>query len=200
MNQSVAVIDSNEQAFRRLRSDFGGRTIRGVGFDRDLLIAAGIEDADAFAAVSSGDNSNIISARVAREVFGVPIVVARIYDPQRAEVYERLGITTVATVAWTTGQFLRRINPGGVAEHWRDPTGTVLLAEVSFDPRWIGRAVNELSRATGARIAFLTRYGKAILPDANTVLQDGDLLQMLCHPEDKAKISEIAGNPPERGD
>jgi trk system potassium uptake protein TrkA len=110
---TVAVIDQTKEAFRRLGADFEGRTIVGVGFDRDTLLEAGIEGAQAFAAVSNGDNSNILAARVARESFGVTNVVARIYDPGRAEIYQRLGIPTVATVIWATDQILRRLTPGG---------------------------------------------------------------------------------------
>ena len=106
---SVAVIDQAKEAFRRLGPDFKGRTITGVGFDRDTLLEAGIEGADAFAAVSNGDNSNILAARVARESYGVTNVVARIYDPGRAEIYQRLGIPTVATVIWATDQIMRRL-------------------------------------------------------------------------------------------
>lgn len=199
MGRSVAVIDADSESFRRLRPDFGGKTIKGVGFDRDLMIAAGIEEADAFAAVSSGDNSNIVSARVARETFGVPVVVARIYDPRRAEIYERLGITTVATVAWTAGQFLRRIDPGGARELWRDGTGTLVLAEVAYDPSWIGLATDDVGRRLGARIAFLTRFGQALLPQADTVLQDGDLLHVLCPARDKALVAQVASTPPGGG-
>ena len=110
-----------------------GKTVKGVGFDREVLIEAGIEDADGFAAVSSGDNSNILSARVVRETFGVHNVVARIYDPGRAEVYERLGIPTVATVRWTADQVLRRLLPAGSEPQWRDPSGSVRLMEVHVD-------------------------------------------------------------------
>jgi trk system potassium uptake protein len=106
---TVAVVDQDPTAFRRLGAGFGGRRVTGVGFDQDTLREAGIEDAGAFAAVSSGDNSNIIAARVAREMFGVENVAARIYDPKRAEVYQRLGIPTVATVRWTADQMLRRL-------------------------------------------------------------------------------------------
>src|ERR671920_2310757 len=109
MGQTVAVIDRDAKAFRRLGADFRGQQVTGIGFDRDTLIEAGIERAQAFAAVSSGDNSNIIAARVARETFGIENVVARIYDPGRAEVYQRLGIPTVATVRWTSDQVLRRL-------------------------------------------------------------------------------------------
>ena len=123
-NHTVAVIDAEPDSFRRLGPDYNGTKITGFGFDRAVLIEAGIERADAFAAVSSGDNSNIIAARVARETFGLKEVVARIYDPGRAEVYERLGITTVATVKWTADQVLRRLLPAGAEPNYRDPSGT----------------------------------------------------------------------------
>src|SRR6476661_6685127 len=124
---SVAVIDRDAAAFRRLSAEFSGQRVTGVGFDRDTLVEAGIERAEAFAAVSSGDNSNIIAARVARETFSVENVVARIYDPRRAEVYQKLGIPTVATVRWTADQMIRRLLPQGVSSLWRDPTGEVVL-------------------------------------------------------------------------
>lgn len=196
MGRSVTIIDQDPEAFRKLSPTFGGKTITAIGFDRDALIAAGIREASAFAAVSSGDNSNIIAARVARETFGVGTVVARIYDPRRAEIYERLGIPTVATVAWTTGQILRRIDPSGVAEQWRDATGTMVLAEVAFAADWIGTLATEVVRGTGARIAFVTRYGQAMLTDDTTVLQEGDLLYVLCHPEDKPALVAAAAQGP----
>src|SRR5580698_437409 len=133
---SVAIIDQDRDAFRKLGSPFKGKKVVGIGFDQNVLIEAGIEHADAFAAVSSGDNSNVIAARVARESFGVKRVAARIYDPRRAEVYQRLGIPTVATVRWTADQMLRRLLPSGAEEHWRDPSGTVVLAEVDLSPAW----------------------------------------------------------------
>src|SRR3954468_234460 len=131
---SVAIIDQSPEAFRRLRGGFKGRRITGFGFDRDVLVDAGIEQASAFVAVSSGDNSNIISARVARETFGVENVVARIYDPKRVAVYQRLGIPTVGTVKWTTDHMLRRLLPEGAHAEWRDPTGHIALAEVAYNP------------------------------------------------------------------
>ena len=175
---SVAIIDQSKEAFRRLGSDFKGRTILGVGFDRDTLLEAGIDGADAFAAVSNGDNSNILASRVARENYGVTNVVARIYDPGRAEIYQRLGIPTVATVIWASDQILRRILPGGARSEWRDATGTVQLLEVHPHLNWYGRPISELETATESRVAFLTRLGEALIPDEHTVLQDGDLVHM----------------------
>ena len=128
---AVAVIDQDESSFRRLGTSFEGRTVTGVGFDRDTLRQAGIGEAYAFAAVSSGDNSNILAARVAREKFGVENVVARIYDPGRAEIYQRLGIPTVATVKWTSDQMLRRLLPQGHVPEHVDPSGRIAIAEIS---------------------------------------------------------------------
>jgi len=121
LGHEVAVIDRDPQAFRRLGPDFRGRQVVGFGFHRSVLDEAGLESADAFAAVSSGDNSNIIAARVARESYGVGKVVARIYDAKRAAVYERLGIPTVATVPWTTDRLLGMLLPDGARTRDRDP-------------------------------------------------------------------------------
>jgi trk system potassium uptake protein TrkA len=174
LGHEVAVIDRDLHAFRRLGADFHGQQVLGVGFDRQVLIEAGIEQAGAFAAVSSGDNSNIISARVARETFGVGRVVARIYDPKRAAVYERLGIPTVATVPWTTDRFLRMLLPEGVATAWRDPSGTVAVLQLPLHEGWVGHTVRDLEQTTGARIAFIVRFGNGVLPNSRTVLQADD--------------------------
>jgi len=164
LGHSVAIIDQKPRCIRRLGPDFQGDQVTGVGFDRHTLEKAGIERAGAFAAVSSGDNSNIISARVARETFSVPHVVARIYDPKRAEVYERLGIPTVATVPWTTHRLLSLLLGDKHIEDWRDPSGSVALVQVAVDDGWVGRRVSEFEGTTGARVAFLTRFGKGMLP------------------------------------
>ena len=151
----------------------------GIGFDREVLSRAGIERADGFAAVSSGDNSNIIAARVARETFGVRQVAARIYDPRRAEVYERLGIPTVATVRWTADQILRKLLPEGSEPLWRDATGKVVLTQVSVSPSWIGEPVKALEASAGTRIAYIDRLGEAIVPLPGTVLQEGDVVHVI---------------------
>jgi len=187
----VAVIDQNADAFRRLGPSFSGKRVSGVGFDRDTLLEAGIEDAYAFAAVSSGDNSNILAARVARENYGVANVVARIYDPGRAEVYQRLGIPTVATVRWTVDQMLRRLLPRGSELEWRDPSGTMALAQVHVDPQWIGHRLRRLEADSGARIAFITRLGEGLLPDADTVVQDGDLVHVVMRHSDAERVEAV---------
>ena len=192
---TVAVIDIEADSFRRLGPDFAGKTVKGVGFDREVLLEAGIEQADGFAAVSSGDNSNILSARVVRETFGVETVVARIYDPGRAEVYERLGIPTVATVRWTADQVLRRLLPGGSEPHWRDPSGSVRLMEVHVDRSWVGQSVAQIEAITEARVPFILRMGSGIVPKQSTIFQDGDLLYAAVPDATLAKVEAVLAAP-----
>ncbi|MCU1601375.1 MAG: potassium transporter TrkA [Frankiales bacterium] len=196
---SVAVIDQEATAFRRLSTEFAGERVTGVGFDRDTLIEAGIERAEAFAAVSSGDNSNIIAARVARETFGVENVVARIYDPARAEVYQKLGIPTVATVRWTADQVLRRLLPEGMLSEWRDPSGKVVLAELAYDPAWVGHKVSQLEEESGARVALITRFGEGTVPVRGTIVQDGDLVHVTMAWDQREDIERVFATAPTEG-
>ena len=173
---SVAVVDRRRQAFRRLPDTFGGQRIVGVGFDRQRLAEAGIDRAGALAAVTSGDNSNIVVARVAREAFGVERVVARIYDPRRASIYERLGIPTIATVQWTTERVLRRILPDAPAVEWVDPSAKVCLLERAVPPAWAGRPVADLEVDGVARVSAVSRLGESGLPRADHIVQEGDTI------------------------
>ena len=176
---SVAVIDQTPEAFRRLPTDFGGQVVTGMGFDREVLEAAGVKDAFGFAAVSSGDNSNILAARVVRETFGVTNVVARIYDPDRAEVYERLGIRTVATVRWAADQVLRAILPSESTGLYSDPSGKVTLHRLDPHGDWIGRPYSDLETVGGTRIAFIRRFGIGELLSPGSVVQQGDTVFLL---------------------
>jgi trk system potassium uptake protein TrkA len=193
---SVAIIDQSPAAFRRLGPEFAGDQVTGVGFDRVTLGRAGIDQAGAFAAVSSGDNSNIIAARVARETFGVAHVVARIYDPKRAEVYERLGIPTVATVPWTVNRFLSALLGDKHVEDWRDPSGAVSLVQVALHEDWVGQKVKALEAATGARVAFVTRFGRGVLPTGGTMLQDGDQVHVLVTDDIADAVERVATTAP----
>ncbi|RKS77637.1 trk system potassium uptake protein TrkA [Motilibacter peucedani] len=195
---TVAIIDRRADAFRRLGSHFMGTRVEGEGFDRDTLLEAGIERASALAAVSSGDNSNILAARVARETFGVDHVVARIYDPGRAAVYQRLGIPTVATVRWTADQVLRRLLPEGSSVEWHDETGTVQLAEVAVATAWVGTRLSRLEQESGARVAFVTRFGEGVLPTADTVVQDGDLVHVVMRESEVAHVESVFARGPQQ--
>ncbi|MFL0578410.1 potassium channel family protein [Dietzia sp. 179-F 9C3 NHS] len=174
----VVVIDRQASAFVRLPDAFRGRTITGVGFDQRVLEEAGVAGADAFAAVSSGDNSNIIAARVARERFGVERVIARIYDAGRAEVYERLGIPTIATVPWATRRFVHFLTGGSGPVVWRDETGSVSVVALDAPDVWVGARVDELGTRAGGRVVAVTRFGECRVPDARTLVQADDLLHL----------------------
>jgi len=200
LGHSVAIIDRDAAAFRRLSADFAGQQITGVGFDRDTLLEAGIDRAHAFAAVSSGDNSNIIAARVARETFGLDNVVARIYDANRAAVYQKLGIPTVATVRWTADQVIRRLLPEGEDTEWRDPSGRVVLAELAYSRGWIGQRISRLEAATGSRVALLTRLGDGMLPHVESVLQEGDLLHVMARGDRLDQVVAVLAAAPQAGE
>ena len=196
---SVAVIDQDPDAFRRLGSSFKGRKVIGVGFDQTVLEQAGIREAGAFAAVSSGDNSNIIAARVARETFGVQKVIARIYDSKRAEVYERLGIPTVATVPWTASRLLKSVLGESTAEAWRDPSGAIVMLQVSPHEGWVGHKLSEFEAATGSRVGLITRFGVGELPTVSTLIQAGDTIHVLTTDARTPLLRDVASTSPEGG-
>jgi len=173
---TVAIIDRQEKAFRRLADDFAGTKVVGVGFDRDRLAEAGIERADALASVTNGDNSNILVARIARETFGIDRVVARIYDPRRAVIYQRLGIPTVATVSWTTDQVMRRLLPGDQPHDWLDPSAKVCLVEHALPAAWGGKKLAPLNEPGCYWLTAVTRFGTAEIVTPNLVGQEGDVL------------------------
>jgi trk system potassium uptake protein TrkA len=196
-SHDVSVIDTNPDAFRRLGPSFNGTKVTGIGFDQGVLERAGISRADAFAAVSSGDNSNIIAARVARETFGIQQVVARIYDPGRAEVYQRLGITTVATVKWTADQVLRRLLPAGAEPDFRDPSGTIRVDQVPLNEAWVGKRTVKFQEESGSRIAWIDRLGEGMLPTRETVMQEGDLLHLVMREENADRVYAAFHDGPE---
>ena len=173
---TVAVIDRQERAFRRLPEGFSGKTVVGVGFDRDRLTEAGIQEASALAAVTNGDNSNILVARVARETYGIERVVARIYDPRRAAIYERVGIATIATVQWATERVLRRILPDTHAVEWIDPSAKVCLIERLVPSARAGKKLADVEIDGVARVVAVKRLGNSQVPGPSLVLQEGDVL------------------------
>jgi trk system potassium uptake protein TrkA len=173
---TVAILDKNARAFRRLKG-WDGPCIVGSGFDRDDLEKAGALHADALAAVTSGDNTNILTARIARETYSIPNVVARIYDPRRAEVYQRLGIPTVATVTWTIDQVRRRIFGEGM-DDWSDPSGRLTLVDRSLPDGWAGRSLGELEQPGRISLVAVSRAGVPRLDARDLVGQEGDVLHL----------------------
>ena len=184
----VIVVDRRADAFRRLGDHFVGKTLVGVGFDRDVLTTAGITTESSVAAVTSGDNSNILIARVARETFGVSHVVARIYDPRRASIYQRLGIATVATVSWASERVLRLLTESDSSTAWIDPTGRFTMIETRIPPSAAGTPVGDFEAASGGRVTLLGRFGESSLPSPSVLLQEDDLVQVIIAVDQVANI------------
>src|SRR5687767_12087616 len=178
LGHSVAIIDKNAKAFERLKHDFSGKKITGFAFDRDILEVAGISESDAFASVTSGDNSNILSARVAKEHYRVPAVVARIYDPRRAQIYQRLGIQTVATVRWTTDQILRTLMPDEVPVEYTVDNGEVVVTAIPVPHEVIGKRAREADLEGRRRIVAVSRFGVPRIPDKDFAFQEGDIIHV----------------------
>ncbi len=181
---AVVIIDKDKRAFqKRLPERWTGRAVLGYGFDRDHLEQAGIAEADALAAVTSGDNTNILSARIARETYEIPNVVARIYDPRRAVIYQRLGIPTVASVSWTVDQVIRKLVPDQLASEWTDASGELALIERVLPGSWAGRRLTDLDQGTMFRVVALSRGGAAQLPTSDLLGQEGDVIHVAVRKE-----------------
>jgi trk system potassium uptake protein TrkA len=178
LGHEIAVIDKNSKAFDRLREGFGGQLLSGFAFDRAILEEAGIKESAAFASVTSGDNSNILSARVVKEHYRVPHVVARIYDPRRAQIYQRLGIQTVATVRWTTDQILRFLLPDEVPVEYTVDNGEVVVTTIQAPPSVVGKSAVELDVGGRRRVVAVSRFGVPRVPDKKLTVQEGDILHV----------------------
>jgi len=172
----VTVIDKRAEAFDRYPPGDQARKIVGLGFDRDVLEEAGIREADAFIAVSSGDNSNIVSARVALEHYHVPKVIARIFDPRRAEIYERLNIPTVATTTWGVKQFQLMLLHTGKEVRESLGGGELLRVRVPVPSHLVGKPASSLNVDGHILVAGVSRGGKGFIPSSDSTLQEGDFL------------------------
>lgn len=176
---TVSVIDRDPKQFDvRLYPGFHGTRVVGLGFDRDVLEEAGIKDAEIFVSATRGDNSNIVSARIAKEHYRISKVAALIYDPRRARIYERLGITTVANVAWSADQLLARIVPSAGSVEWTIGSGEVVVIGVPVTPSLLGKPAIELNTPGKMVVSGLARFGEAMIPDDKTILQEGDFLHL----------------------
>lgn len=190
---SVAIIDKNGDAFRRLGDSFNGDRIVGSGFDRNTLALANAAGADAFAAVTNGDNTNILCARIAQSTYGIVNVVARIYDPKRARIYERLGIPTVPTVTWTTSQVKRWLLPTDDSVEWTDATGSLTLMERILPDRLAGRPLSELNIGNDVRVVAIVRGSEGRLDVDGLFGQEDDKVQFLVTPKGVSELADELG-------
>jgi trk system potassium uptake protein TrkA len=178
---SVTVVDKRQEAFDRLPPEFNAKTVVGVGFDREVLEEAGIREADGFMAVSNGDNSNIVSARVAREYFRVPNVVARIYDPRRAEIYERLNIPTVSSVRWAAKQIQYLLFHGRDELKETFAGGSLLHLHVPVPDHLVGKKVDSVTEDGRVEVIGVDRGGSGFIPKVDSTFQEGDIAHFIVH-------------------
>ena len=187
----VTVVDKDPRSFYRLGDNFRGAKVEGIGFDRDVLVKAGAEHADGLIATTSGDNSNIITARVARNVFRVPKVVARLYDPRRAEVYQRLGLQTVSSTAWGVSRVIQLIEHRDLNVIATLGSGEVEIAECETPPHWVGRTVNNVNVPGEINVVGITRRGKALIPTLGTVFQEGDRVEIAVSASSRSRLEDM---------
>lgn len=196
---SVAVIDKRTSAFERLPDEFSGQRVTGDGFHRVTLERAGVSQAYAFAAVTNGDNSNIIAARTVMENYNVERVVARIYDPDRAELYERMGIPTVASVVRTGTAVLKRLLPPSADQVWQDQTGAVALTRIRPANSWIGQSIASIEKTGRCRVPFISRLAGVVVAGSKMVVQEHDELFVAIESSNCAGLRKMLTNPPQEG-
>jgi trk system potassium uptake protein TrkA len=195
IGHEVTVIDHlDPSALVRLGTDFKGRVIRGIGFDRDVLIEAGIESAEAFVAASSSDNANIVAARTARNVFRVPRVVARLYDPLRAEVYQRLGLMTISTTTWGAERILEVITHTDLDVIHLFQDHDVTLVRVEVPARFNGHKITQMNIPGEVMAIAITRNAHTFIPVSGTIFQEGDTVYLTAIPSAMHRLEELLGN------
>ena len=177
-NHSVTAIDNDPSAFERLEPAFRGQTVPGDALDRDILIRAGIERADCLAALTPNDSINLVVARLAKEVFKVPKVVARMHDPRKSEIYRRLGVQTVSTVSLGMQRFAELLTFSTLDIVHSLGSGGVGIVESEIPPLLAGRMVNDLTVASEIQVVAISRGGKTFVPTLGTVFQQGDMIHI----------------------
>lgn len=192
-NHEIIVIDSSTEALDRLDKGFKGKKIKGVGFDKDVLIKAGIQMADAFAATSASDNANIVAARIARNIFGVPRVVARIFDPQRAEIYRRLGLLTISPTLWGAERIRELILHSELDPRMSFGCGDVSIISIEVPSQLINRQVKDLFVPGEVNVIAITRKNRAFLPASGTEFQKGDVIHLVVLAEAMERIKTLLG-------
>lgn len=187
----VAVIDKDPTAFKRLGEAFKGKAIEGVGFDRDVLKKAGIEQADAFIAVTNGDNHNIVGALVAKNKFRVPKVVARIYDPAREKLYQHLGIQTISSTAWAANKIKNLICHVELIRHFSFGNGEVEVVEGEISPQLAGRSINDLNIPGEIAVIAIVRFGRAFIPTSGVTFKEKDGIQVAVESSSLPKLKKM---------
>jgi trk system potassium uptake protein TrkA len=191
----VTVVDNDPTAFERLSASFGGRVIPGNGIDRDVLVQGGIEEADGMAAVTASDEINIVTTRLARQVFKVPRVVARVHDPLKAEIYQRLGLMTVTPVMLGTQRFRELLSFSPLYPIKRLGNGEVSIIEIEVPPGLVGRTVNDLNVPGEIQVTAITRGNKTDIPMSGAVFNEKDIIHMAVESSSTSHLKALLGLP-----
>ncbi len=190
---AVAVIDPDLKLLAHLGPEFPGRKVHGIGFDRKVLIRAGIETADAFAATSPSDNMNIVASRIAREIFHVPQVVARLYDPRRAEIYRRLGLVTLSMIDWGAERIVELLTHTNLDPILSLGKGEVILTSIEASQNLAGRTVRDLLVPGEINVIAIVREGEAIMPGMGTELRSCDYVYLAVHAGAMDRLDAMLG-------
>jgi trk system potassium uptake protein len=188
--EQVTVVDKDPKAFERLGEEFAGRTVEGIGFDRDVLEAAGAARADALVAVTGGDNSNVVAARVARDAYRVPRVIARIHDPRRAALYEELGVVTVSSTGWALRKIRDYLEHRTLKEEHTFGRGEVSLVRLELPQHLVDRSVADVE-GNGLRVVSVTRRGGAFVPGPGALLAEGDVVRLAVGPDGRERLDAL---------
>lgn len=189
----VTVIDHDDNSLARLGQDFKGRVVHGLGFDRNVLIEAGVEAAEGFIAASSSDNANIVAARTARNIFRVPRVVARLYDPVRAEVYQRLGLTTISSTQWGAERIVEVITHTDLDVLQVFADGGATMVRVEVPSRLIGYRVTQMNIPGEVLVTAISREEHTFIPVSGTEFQEGDIAYLVVIPSAMVRLEEMLG-------
>ena len=189
----VAIVDRETKAFERLPANFRGRRVTGVGFDREVLRQAGIEHADAFVSVTSGDNTNIVAALMARREFHIPKVVTRVFDPQRAEIYRRFGIPTISPTTWAANEIKDLLVHADLSSRLTLGSGEVQIIQIDLPPMLVGHAVNELATPGEISVITIVRQGKGLIPFPGATFQEGDDVYLAVLGSAMGKLKKLIG-------
>jgi trk system potassium uptake protein len=189
----VTVIDSDPVAFERLGKGFKGKSVVGIGFDRQALLDAGIEKADAFAAVTASDEANAVAARIAKNVFKVPRVAARIYDPRKADIYRRLGMQTISPVALGISRMAELLSFSNLAVSESVGSGEVKIVDIEIPSMLKGHRTSELNIPGEVQVTAVTRNGKTFLPLGGAACEEGDIVHLAVLATSQDRLKDLVG-------
>jgi trk system potassium uptake protein TrkA len=186
---NVVIIDKSRASFERLGGTFNGLTMVGNGFDLKLLKQAGIEKADAFCAVTNGDNTNLISAQVAKKIFKVPKVLARVYDPQRAHIYAALGLDIISGTILFAAMLRDKIIESRFSSYLIE-TKDLGVIEIEVKNNLVAKTIQDINMPQEFLVVAIRRLDGIIIPEPNTVLKAKDILMAVVKVASLRKIRE----------